>query len=79
MEYLLIPLACALASLKVTLQSKFSKKGSHTLAQSVLFTAVMFATISVMFLPTLFDGCVTGTTVLYAAALGIFSYLYQVF
>ncbi len=79
MEYLLIPLACALASLKVTLQSKFSKKGSHTLAQSVLFTAVMFATISVMFLPTLFDGGVTGTTVLYAAALGIFSYLYQVF
>ena len=37
MEYLLIPLGCALASLKVTIQSKFSKveltiqmKGSET-------------------------------------------------
>lgn len=79
MEYLLIPLGCALASLKVTLQSKFSKKGEHSLAQSVLFTAIMFATISVMFLPTIFDGGITGTTVLYAAAVGIFSYLYQIF
>ena len=68
-----------MASLKVTLQSKFSKKGEHSLAQSVLFTAIMFATISVMFLPTIFDGGITGTTVLYAAAVGIFSYLYQIF
>lgn len=79
MEYLLIPLGCALASLKVTLQSKFSKKGSHSLAQSVLFTAIMFATIALMFLPTIFDGGITGTTVFYAAAVGLLSYLYQIF
>ena len=79
MEYLLIPLGCALASLKVTLQSKFSKKGGHSLAQNVLFTGIMFATISIMFLPSLFDGGITGTTVIYAAGVGLLSYLYQVF
>ena len=78
MEYLLLPLGCALASLKVTLQSKFSKSGKHTLSQNVFFTAIMFAVISLMFLPTLFDGRITATTVFYAALLGSFSLLYQI-
>lgn len=78
MEFLLIPLGCALATLKVTLQTKFSKKGTHSVAQSVLFTAIMFAMISIMFLPTLFDGGITKTTVLYAALMGLFSFLYQI-
>ena len=78
MEYLLIPLGCALASLKVTIQSKFSKSGKHTLSQNVFFTAVMFLTISLMFLPTLFDGGISSSTVLYAALLGSFSLLYQI-
>ena len=78
MEYLLIPLGCALASLKVTIQSKFSKSGKHTLSQNLFFTAIMFATISLMFLPTLFDGGISATTVFYAALLGSFSMLYQI-
>lgn len=78
MEYLLIPLGCALASLKVTLQSKFSKSGKHTLSQNIFFTAIMFATISLMLLPTLFDGGISGKTVFYAALLGSFSLLYQI-
>ena len=78
MEYLLIPLGCALASLKVTMQSKFSKSGKHTLSQNLFFTAVMFAAISLMFLPTLFDGGITLTTLIYAALLGSFSFLYQI-
>ena len=79
MEYLLLPLGCALASLKVTLQSKFSKSGKHTLSQNIFFTAIMFATISLMFLPTLFDGGISVTTLFYAALLGSFSLLYQIF
>ena len=78
MEYLLIPLGCALASLKVTLQSKFSKSGKHTLSQNIFFTAIMFATISLMLLPTLFDGGISGKTVFYATLLGSFSLLYQI-
>ena len=78
MEYLLIPLGCALASLKVTIQSKFSKSGKHTLSQNLFFTAVMFAAISLMFLPTLFDGGIALTTLIYAALLGSFSFLYQI-
>ena len=79
MEYLLIPLGCALASLKVTIQSKFSKSGKHTLSQNLFFTAIMFAAISLMFLPTLFDGGISSTTLIYAALLGSFSMLYQIF
>lgn len=79
MEYLLIPLGCALASLKVTLQSKFSKSGKHTLSQNIFFTAIMFAVISLMFLPTLFDGGISAVTVFYAALLGSLSLLYQIF
>ena len=79
MEYLLIPLGCALASLKVTLQSKFSKSGKHTLSQNIFFTAIMFATISLMFLPTLFDGGISGKTIFYAALLGSLSLIYQIF
>ena len=79
MEYLLIPLGCALASLKVTLQSKFSKSGKHTVAQNLFFTAIMFATISLMFLPSLLDGGISATTVFYAVLLGSFSLLYQIF
>jgi drug/metabolite transporter (DMT)-like permease len=78
MEYLLIPLGCALASLKVTLQSKFSKSGKHTLSQNVFFTAIMFATISLMFIPTLFDGGISIKTLFYATLLGSFSLLYQI-
>ena len=78
MEYLLLPLGCALASLKVTLQSKFSKSGKHTLSQNVFFTAIMFAVISLMLLPTLFNGVMSATTVFYAALLGSFSLLYQI-
>ena len=78
MEYLLLPLGWALASSKVTLQSKFSKSGKHTLSQNVFFTAIMFSVISLMLLPSLFDGGVSGTTVLYAALLGSFSLLYQI-
>ena len=79
MEYLLIPLGCALASLKVTVQSKFSKSGKHTLSQNLFFTAIMFATISLMFLPTLFGGGISAKTFFYAALLGSFSMLYQIF
>ena len=79
MEYLLIPLGCALASLKVTIQSKFSKNGTHTLSQNLFFTAIMFLTISLMFLPTIFDGGVSSTTVFYAALVGGFSFLFQTF
>ncbi len=79
MEYLLLPLGWALASLKVTLQSKFSKSGKHTLSQNLFFTAIMFLTISLMFLPTLFDGGISQKTVLYAALLGSLSFLYQIF
>ncbi len=79
MEYLLLPLGCVLASLKVTLQSKFSKSGKHTLSQNVFFTAIMFSVISFMFLPTLFDGGISATTVFYAVLLGSFSLLYQIF
>ena len=39
----------------------------------------MFATISLMFLPTLFGGGIPATTVFYAALLGSFSMLYQIF
>lgn len=78
MEYLLLPVGWALASLKVTLQSKFSKSAKHTLSQNVFFTAIMFSVISLMLLPSLFDGGVSGTTVLYAALLGSFSLLYQI-
>ena len=78
MEYLLLPLGCALASLKVTLQSKFSKSGKHTLSQNVFFTAIMCAVISLMLLPTLFNGGITATTVFYAALLGSFSLIYQI-
>ena len=77
MEYLLIPLVCALASLKVTIQSKFSKNGTHTLSQNLFFTAIMFLSISIMFLPTLFDGGISSTTVFYAALVGGLSFLYQ--
>ncbi len=79
MEYLLIPLGCALASLKVTVQSKFSKNGTHTLSQNLFFTAIMFLTISLIFLPTLFDGGISSTTVFYAALVGGLSFLYQIF
>ena len=78
MEYLLLPLGWALASSKVTLQSKFSKSDKHTLSQNVFFTAIMFSVISLMLLPSLFDGGISETTVLYAALLGSFSLLYQI-
>ena len=78
MEYLLLPVGWALASLKVTLQSKFSKSGKHTLSQNVFFTAIMFVVISFMLLPTLFNGGISLTTVFYAALLGSFSLLYQI-
>jgi drug/metabolite transporter (DMT)-like permease len=39
----------------------------------------MFLTISLIFLPTLFDGGISSTTVFYAALVGGLSFLYQIF
>ena len=49
MDFLIIILLCALATAKVTLQSRFGKKGLKTDSDNVLFNAMVFLTAALLF------------------------------
>ena len=49
MDFLIILLLCALATSKVTLQSRFGKKNLTTVSDNVLFNAVVFFTAALLF------------------------------
>ena len=77
MSYLLIPLLCLLAATKITLQSHFSKSGGNDLFSKFLYNGIMFAAISLLFLPFLFLNGMSGPTALYGTLMGALSVLYQ--
>jgi uncharacterized membrane protein len=49
MNFLIILLLCTLATTKVTLQSRFGKKGLKTNSDNILFNAIVFLTAAVLF------------------------------
>ena len=77
MIFLIILLMCALASTKVTLQSSYSRGRNSSEAQKHLFNVVLFGTITLMFLPTLFDGPIHPHTLAFGAVVGALSVLFQ--
>jgi drug/metabolite transporter (DMT)-like permease len=77
MTFLIILLMCALASAKVTLQSSYSRGKNSSEAQKHLFNAILFGTITLMFLPTLFDGAIHPYTLAFGAVVGALSVLFQ--
>lgn len=77
MTFLIILLMCALASVKVTLQSSYSRGRNSSEAQKHLFNAILFGTITLMFMPTLFDGDIHPYTLIFGAVVGALSVLFQ--
>ena len=77
MEFLIILLMCVLACTKVTLQSSYSRGRNSIDAQKHLFNVFMFGTISLMFLPTLFDGKPHTYTLVFGIIVGALSALFQ--
>ena len=66
-----------LASLKVTLQSSYSRGRNSSEAQKHLFNVILFGTIGLMFVPTLFDGGIHPYTLIYGFCVGALSVLFQ--
>ena len=79
MEFLIIFSMCVLASVKVTLQSSYSRGKESSTAQKHLFNAIMFATIALMFSFSLFDGEIHPYTLIFGIATGVLSALFQFF
>ena len=79
MEFLIIFSMCVLASVKVTLQSSYSRGRESSTAQKHLFNAIMFATIGLMFSFSLFDGGIHPYTLTFGVATGVLSALFQFF
>ena len=77
MTFLIILLMCVLASTKVTLQSSYSRGRNSSEAQKHLFNAILFGTITLMFMPTLFDGDIHPYTLIFGAVVGALSVLFQ--
>lgn len=77
MYFLIIFVMCMLASLKVTLQSSYSRGRNSSEAQKHLFNVILFGTIGLMFVPTLFDGGIHPYTLIYGFCVGALSVLFQ--
>lgn len=79
MKYLLIPLMCVLAVLKITLQSDFSKKSDKSIYDSVFYNMLMFLVAAVSFSPFLFGGSIERLTLVQGIIMGILSVIFQFF
>lgn len=78
MAYLLIPLLCVLATLKITLQSKFSKTANTGISDNVFFNGIMFSTVALLFCSSIKNG-VTYLTCISGIIMGILSVAFQIF
>jgi len=76
MKYLLILILCLLATAKVLLQSRFAKNKTKYFSDSALFNGVMFGTMALISLPSVFRG-VDLPLVVGAAAFGTFNLSFQ--
>ncbi len=54
MKYLLVFTTATLATMKVSFQSSFAKKGVHTAADGIFFNMLIFAASALLFFPYLF-------------------------
>lgn len=79
MAYLLIPLLCVLATLKITLQSKFSKTAKIGISDNVFFNGIMFSTVALLFWPVILKNGVTYSTCIHGIIMGILSVAFQIF
>lgn len=79
MAYLLIPLLCVLATLKITLQSKFSKTANNGISDNIFFNGVMFLTAALLFCPSILKNGITYTTCIFGIVMGVLSVAFQIF
>ncbi len=79
MAYLLIPLLCVLASLKITLQSRFSKTSNKGIADNIFFNGIMFSTAALLLCSSILKNGVTYTTGVFGIIMGVLSVAFQVF
>ena len=75
MDFLIILLLCALATSKVTLQSRFGKKSLTTYSDNVLFNAAVFFTAAVLFCLDIPKA--SGATWAFAAAFATLTVVFQ--
>lgn len=79
MTYLLIPLMCILATSKIMLQSKFSKTNNVCITDNIFYNGIMFATVALLFAPSILINGVTYSTCIYGIIMGVLSVAFQIF
>ncbi len=79
MKYLLILLLCVMAVSKITLQTRFSKTSSETIADSIFYNGIVFTVAALLFLPLLLKNGADIRTVCQGCIMGVLSFGFQFF
>lgn len=74
---LLIVLLCVMASAKITVQGTFAKKIVRNQADAMLYNGMIFCACALLYLPGLLTSPVSWTSVLFGAAMGLLSVVFQ--